>query len=417
MTELSTTATKAITANTHNSYKNAELNVTPAIMDRRAKDMGQRALFDGFMVMESVRSPYEDMRDEIRSRVVEQDEAIDTIIEALERSAVRLPSDQRPIANLAFLGPTGVGKTEVAKTLSELIDEEFGSMIRVDCANFSNGHEVSTLLGSPPSFVGREQVPMFTKDRVETGKTIILFDELEKGSPELYNIMLKIMDEGELTLNNGEEVSFRDTVIIMTSNLGAKQMADSLSTTSLGFGGKKLAASKPRLDKVAKEAFTEFFKPEFVNRITKTVVFHPLTGEGLGRVLDVKLNMLNVEYENEYGALLSVTPGARQHLVDIAQREAHFGARPLIRALENDVQTMFGRYTSAGQVPEGTHVRVYHRDELPEEFHPQDDSPLVFTQKRDESLRKYRPPKALAATAAHPALFKSEEAEVRQEEL
>ncbi len=406
MTELSTAAAEF---DTQKIFKSSELNVTPAIMDRRAQDIGKRAIIDGFMLMDTVRSPFERLRQEIRNRVVEQDDAIDAIIRALERSEVRLPSDQRPVANFAFLGPTGVGKTELAKTLSELLDEDFGTLIKIDCPNYSNGHEVTNLLGSPPSFVGREQVPIFSKERVENGKTVVLFDELEKGSPALYNIMLQIMDEGELTLNNGEVVSFRDTVLVMTSNLGAKQMSDSLSTTSLGFGGKKPTASKQRLEKVARDAFIEYFKPEFINRLTEMIVFHSLTGEGLGHVLDVKLDLLNAEYENEYGAMLSVTPGTRQHLVEIAQKEAHFGARPLIRALEKDVQTLFGRYTGAGHVTEGTHVRVYHRDELPEEFRPQDDSQLVFTQKKEARLRKYRPPVAIAAQA-HPALGISQEA-------
>ena len=377
---------------------------------RHARELGKRAMVEGFMIMELAQSPFEEIRQEMRSRVVEQDDAIDTIIEALERAPVRKQDDQRPMANLAFLGPTGVGKSEVAKTLADLMDDDGdGAIIKIDCSNYSNGHEVLMLTGSPPSYVGHTQEPLLSKHRVEGSRKVVLFDEVEKGSEKLYDLMLQIMGDGELTLNNGDTVSFRDTVVVLTSNLGAKEMSAELSPVSLGFSGQKKSTSKERLDSVATKQFTDFFKPEFINRLTKMAVFHPLSSEGLGRVLDVKLDDLNVEYEDEHGARITLTNTTREHLVAVAQQEPHLGARPLIRALEEEVQTVFGRYVGAGMVSEGTHIRVFHRDELPEEHQPQDGSTLVFTAKRDESLRKYRPPQAITA-ATHPALVKAEEA-------
>jgi ATP-dependent Clp protease ATP-binding subunit ClpA len=184
-------------------------------------------------------------------------------------------------------------------------------------------------------------------------------------------------------------------------------MSAELSPMSLGFGRQKKQADKRRLDHVATKEFTDFFKPEFINRLHKMAVFHPLSEVGLGRVLDVKLDDLNTEYEDEFGARITLSQATRAHLVTIAQEQPHLGARPLIRALEENVQTVFGRYIGGGHVPEGTHIRVFHRDELPQEYQPQDDGILVFTAKRDEALRKYRPPLEITA-ASHPAFVPAE---------
>lgn len=380
------------------------------VTGRHTREMGKRALIDGFILMELTQSPCEELRQEMRSRVADQDEAIDTIIEALERAPVRKLDDKRPIANLAFLGPTGVGKSEVAKSLAELMGGDGEkSIIKIDCSNYSQGHEVLILTGSPPSYVGHTQVPLLAKERVEDGRKVILFDEVEKGSEKLFDLMLQIMGDGELTLNTGEAVSFRDTVVILTSNLGAKEMSAELSPISLGFGGAKKPTDKKKLDRVATKEFTDFFKPEFINRLHKMAVFHPLSGEGLGRVLNIKLDDLNDEYEDEFGARISLSDATCDHLVAIAQTEPHLGARPLIRALEENVQTMFGRYVGGGHVPEGTHVRIFHESELPPECKPQDGSALVFTAKRDAALRKYRPPREITSVS-HPAFVKAEEA-------
>ena len=224
------------------------------VTGRHTREMGRCALIDGFTVMELTESPCEELRQEMRSRVIDQDEAIDTLIEALERAPVRKLDDKRPIANVAFLGPTGVGKSEVAKTLADLMnDAGEEAIIKIDCSNYSQGHEVLMLTGSPPSYVGHTQEPLLSKERVESGRKVLLFDEVEKGSEKLYDLMLQIMGDGELRLNNGQIVSFRDTVVILTSNLGAKEMSAELSPMSLGFGTKKALADKKRLDHVEKK--------------------------------------------------------------------------------------------------------------------------------------------------------------------
>jgi ATP-dependent Clp protease ATP-binding subunit ClpA len=353
--------------------------------------LGERIMgLEDFVLLEDVASPYENVRRQLAEKVVDQNEAIDAIVEALDRVEVRRSDDHRPIASLAFLGPTGVGKSETAKTLASLMTEGEGNLVKIDCSNFSNGHEVTALLGSPPSFVGHDITPQFAKSTVEAPGTVILFDEIEKGSSALYNLMLQIMGDGKLRLNNGDVVSFRETIIILTSNLGAQEMSDRLKAVPLGFGDQTIPKDKAVLESIARRSFTTFFSPEFVNRLNKTVVFHPLNDEGLGRVLDVKLAEANKEYEKKHGVRLSLSDATRAHLVTIAAKESHLGARPLIRALEDNVESMLGRYTGSGTVAEGTHIRVVHRDELPQSAAVTPGNTLLFTSREDKSIRKQR---------------------------
>lgn len=364
---------------------------------KHAKELGRRALeLDGFIVLDMAASPYDHVREKLESRVVDQPAAIDAIIEAIERSSVRLESDNRPIANLAFLGPTGVGKSETAKTLSTLMADGKSNLIKIDCSNFSQGHEVMALIGSPPSYVGHDITPQFSKEAVEQPGTVILFDEIEKGSTELYNLMLQIMGDGQLRLNNGNSVSFRETIVVLTSNLGAREMSDQLSPSRLGFVNKDSETDKESLEKIARKSFTDFFSPEFANRLNKVVVFHPLGTEALSRVLDVKVAEASAEYEKQFGVRLTLSDATREHLVNIAAEEPHLGARPLVRALEENIQTTFGRYSTRG-LPEGTHVRVIHRTEVPDTYRVQGDGALIFTAKPDASIRKQRVPIALPA--------------------
>lgn len=346
-------------------------------------------MFEGFTPMGTVESRYSSLRYELESKIIDQPFAIDAIIDALERSEIRLPNDKQPIANLAFLGPTGVGKSETAKVLSQQLGKGLGNLIKIDCSNFSHGHEVAALTGSPPGYIGHDKVPVLNKNVVEQPGTVVLFDEIEKGSPELYNLMLQIMGDGELKLNTGVVTSFKDTVIVLTSNLGAKEMKEQLSKMPFGLGAQKEEPSKDRLEHTARSSFEKFFKPEFVNRLNKMVVFHPLSREGLGRVLDVKLTELNKEYEKQLGARVTLSDATRDHLIELALKEPHMGARPLIRALQDNVQTIFGRYVGGGHISEGTHVRVFHISEAPANYVGKGE--LIFTAKKDATIKKEAP--------------------------
>jgi ATP-dependent Clp protease ATP-binding subunit ClpC len=223
------------------------------------------------------------------------------------------------------------------------------------------------------------------------------------------------MDDGELQLNNGDVTSFRDALIIMTSNLGAKEMAASLSGLPLGFAGRDRQASTDQLEEVAKKSFKEHFRPEFINRLTEMVVFHPLDRDGLGQVLDSKLALTNTEYESELGARISISQAVRDYLIDIAARELHMGARPLVRALDSNIYTAFGRYWGSNAIAEGTHVRVFHRSELGQAM-ADDESPLVFASKADNSIRKRQDPKALVAAFSNQAAAGARETEPEEVE-
>lgn len=349
--------------------------------------LGGHAVREVFTLLGEIESPYEDLRSELEARVVEQPAAIDAIISALEQSHARLDYDNRPIANLAFLGPSGTGKTESARALAEVLSGKgVENLVKIDCSNFSRGHEVALLTGSPPGYVGEKVTPLLAKKNIEKPGTVVLFDEIEKGAPALHNLMLQIMDDGNIRLNQGEETNFRDTVVIMTSNLGAAELAREVSGRNLGFnfGNKQFDAEK--VDAVARNSFKKSFRPEFINRLDEMIVFHPLSESGLSKVLDVKLGDLNDQYEYEYGIRLTLSEQVQQDLVATAAREPEFGARPLVRALEKQIQAKFGRYLEAGTISEGSHVHVYHQNEVKPSRAPGLDSSFVFAKRQDESL-------------------------------
>ncbi len=355
------------------------------------KAMGARAVFEGFMPMDHVSESHlaRYIREELEEKIIGQQSAIDAIAAAMDRDDVRLEKDPRPLATLAFLGPTGVGKSETAKTLAEATKRHYmNSLIKIDCSDFSHGHEVASLVGSPPGYVSREQVPILDADKVDDA-SVILFDEIEKGSPELHRLMLQIMGDGTLRLNNGKTAHFRHAAIILTSNLGAKEMAQRLSDSSLGFGNpQKKQPTTASLEQVAKRSFTEYFAPEFINRIDSLVVFQPLSEDTLREVLSTKLYDLNKSYIARFGVKLSLSDGAETHLVARAREETHLGARPLIRAFESEVQSQFGRYIGSGYASEGTHIRVFHASEVPDS--DADTQQLVFMSAPDASLRRKR---------------------------
>lgn len=364
----------------------------------RPRTLGRRALAsslpDGFIAMERPYSAFEQTRTILKDQIIGQDAAIDAIIDALDRQRARLPEEERPVATFAFLGPTGVGKSQTAKVLAESLTGLQERVVKVDCSNFSHGHEISKLVGSPPSYVGSEQEPFFSSRRIEQPGTVVLFDEIEKGSGALYNLMLQILGDGRLQLNNGEVTSFSETIIILTSNLGANELSETPGSVPLGFGSTQVAGmSLEQSDKQAMKRFTEFFSPEFVNRIDKQIVFRSLDEMSLGKVLDVKTDEASGYYEDEYGIRVSLTPATRQHLVDIAIREPQYGARPLVRAFEENVQSSFGRYLSARTIEEGSHVRIFHRDELPEghAYRAVEDQLIFGVQKDDTIIRKVKP--------------------------
>lgn len=364
---------------------------------RAVRNLGSHAIaFEGFEPMGIVESQYAWMKQELESKIIDQPEAVKAITEALERSAIRMPTDKRAIANLAFLGPTGVGKSETAKVLAELLGRmqgaTTGNLIKIDCSNYQHGHEIATLTGSPPGYVDGNIEPMLSRNNIEKPGTVILFDEIEKGSPELYNLMLQITGDGELKMSRGTKTSFHNTIIILTSNLGAKEMSEQLSRTPFGLGAVREAPNKENLESIAKKAFKKHFRPEFSNRLDKLVLFQSLTENGLGNVLEVKLSQANIQYEKQLGIRVSLSDAAKAHLVEKANLEPENGARPVVRAFENDILTKLGSYVGGNHIPEGTHIKVFHISEAPEGYEHNDDIPLIFARKTDTTIKKARRP-------------------------
>lgn len=357
------------------------------------RHLAEQAFLNGFMPIEGMKSAYDDLRNKLFERIIGQPEAINQIIDALDRSSIRHPDDNKPIATFAFLGPTGVGKSETAKALAqfqgEYEDDQY-TLVKVDCSNFSSGHEVATLLGSPPGYIGASQDAKLSKDAIEHPGTVVLFDEIEKGSKELYNLMLQIMDDGVLQLHNGDEVDFRDTIIIITSNLGAKEMSHELDGRQAGFGVQSRITDKAGLEKISTKAFKDYFSPEFTNRIDKLVVFHPLSPEAMLDVLNVKMAKSNAYYEEDFGVRITLSDSTKHHLVEMARQEPNMGARPLMRALDSEINSILGKHVNTEAIQEGTHVHVFHRNELPTDYKIQGDADLIFTAKEDKSIKKKR---------------------------
>lgn len=362
--------------------------------DRRLQlTMGERALsIDGNRVLGQPETTFKVLEKDLRASIIDQDQAIEAIIEAMDRSLVRLDDNPRPLATFAFLGPTGVGKSETAKVLAEFISGGDPRLVKIDCSNFSHGHEVAGLIGSPPGYVGRDQVPILNQKRIERYGTVVLFDEIEKGSDALNNLLLQILGDGELQLNDGTTTSFRNAMVILTSNLGAKEMSDHLNKNPLGFmSDNREEPSAEMVNRSARKAFEAFFRPEFVNRLDGTIVFNPLSREGLGKVLDVKLAEANYEYGEKFGMEVSLSEGTRSYLVNKSAEERGKGARPLVRAFEREIQGSFGRYVGGGLLQQGSSLGVYHTTECSEEVRcafPNQE--LIFTSHYDEMLWKTR---------------------------
>ena len=293
-------------------------------------------------------------------------------------------------------------ETELAKSIATVLSGGKLNLIKIDGAAYSHGHEVAALIGSPNGFRDSGAPVVFSKENIEKPGTVLLIDEVEKASPELFNLMLSIMDDGEIQTNTytaqdskGEEktknppTSFRNVIIVFTSNEGSEDMARLSKQQGTGFSvTRSEGPKKEELEDVAIKKFKKFFRPEFINRFNKMIVFHSLNTEHLYDILDVKLNQLNIEYQRQLGVNVTLSPATCDFLVKEAAKEPEYGARPLVRAIEGHIQTRVGRYLGADAVGEGTQVRVFHTSEAPDNYIHTNDSELIFTMKRDANLKK-----------------------------
>ena len=287
------------------------------------------------------------MEARLRERVVGQDEALTTVANAIRRSRAGLSDPRRPIGSFIFLGPTGVGKTETARALAEFLFDDEHSMIRIDMSEYMEKHAVARLIGAPPGYIGYDEGGQLTEAVRRRPYATILFDEIEKAHPDVFNILLQVMDDGRLTDAKGRTVDFKNTVLIMTSNLGAAFLTTEALKTDHDFEIARASVMR---------AVREHFRPEFLNRVDDIVLFRPLGNAQMSQILDLRLNELRKLLEDR-AISLELTEPARQ-LILATGSDAAYGARPLKRALQRMVQDPLAMKILDGEVLHGAHVKI-----------------------------------------------------------
>jgi ATP-dependent Clp protease ATP-binding subunit ClpB len=286
------------------------------------------------------------MDDELRRRVIGQDEAVAAVSNAVLRSRSGLGDPNRPIGSFLFVGPTGVGKTELAKALAAFLFHSERALVRIDMSEYMEKHTVARLIGAPPGYVGYEEGGQLTERVRSHPYTVVLFDEVEKAHPDVVNVLLQIMDDGRLTDGQGRTVDFRNTLVIMTSNLGSDLLAD--------------ATTDEERRRLLEPALRGHFRPEFLNRLDEVVIFHGLTEKEIGRIVDLQLAQVEGRLADRR-LRLKTTPAAKKLLAD-AGFDPLFGARPLKRTIQRLVVDPLSTRLLAGEVPDGSEVTVDARD-------------------------------------------------------
>ncbi len=271
----------------------------------------------------------------LHARVIGQSQAVTAVAKAIRRGRVGLKDPKRPIGSFLFLGPTGVGKTELTKALAEAMFGSENALIRVDMSEYMEGHSVSKLIGSPPGYVGFEDGGQLSEKIRKNPYSVVLFDEIEKAHPDVFNILLQVLDDGHITDSKGRKVSFKNTVIIMTSNAGANRIID---PKNLGFAAKEDKEKDfERMKSGVMEEVKRLFKPEFINRIDEIMVFRPLNKEEMKEIVSLLAKQLAGRMEEQLGMKLEITPALKEHLVE-KYSDAKMGARPLKRAMQSVIE-------------------------------------------------------------------------------
>ena len=299
------------------------------------------------------------MEELLHKRVVGQEEAISAVSRALRRARAGLQDPKRPIGSFIFLGPTGVGKTELCRALGQVMFDDENAVIRIDMSEYMEKHSISRLVGSPPGYVGFEEGGQLTQKVRNKPYSVVLFDEIEKAHPDVFNILLQILDDGRLTDSTGRVVNFKNTIIVMTSNAGASSIT---SKRSLGFGGsiettRDYEAMKERV----MEAVKDTFRPEFINRVDELIVFHALETDDIRQIAELMLQSVSKRL-NERGMRLSYDEAVVQYLADEGY-DPSYGARPLRRTIQRCVEDALSEEIIAGRIALGDAVELYMTDE------------------------------------------------------
>jgi ATP-dependent Clp protease ATP-binding subunit ClpB len=295
-------------------------------------------------MLESEQAKLLHMEDELRMRVVGQDDALAAVSAAVRRARAGLQDPNRPIGSFIFLGPTGVGKTETARALAGFLFDDEHAMTRIDMSEYMDKHTVARLIGAPPGYVGYEEGGQLTEAVRRRPYSVVLFDEIEKAHPDVFNVLLQILDDGRLTDGQGRTVDFRNTVLILTSNIGSQLIVD------LGPG------QRAELERRVHEALRAHFKPEFLNRVDETIIFHQLQRDQIRRIVDIQLARVEKLLE-ERRLRLEVSDDAKELLAEKGY-DPHYGARPLKRVIQRLLQDPLAMKVLAGEFPEGSKIRA-----------------------------------------------------------
>ncbi|MBQ5950967.1 MAG: ATP-dependent Clp protease ATP-binding subunit, partial [Lachnospiraceae bacterium] len=295
----------------------------------------------------------------LHERVVGQEEAVTAVSKAIRRGRVGMKDPKRPIGSFLFLGPTGVGKTELCKALAEALFGTENALIRIDMSEYMEKHSVSKMIGSPPGYVGFEEGGQLSEKVRRSPYSVILFDEVEKAHPDVFNILLQVLDDGHITDSQGRRVDFKNTVLIMTSNVGADRI---VAPKHVGFAVNDTAASRHEEMKTGvMDEVKKLFKPEFLNRIDETIVFHALTREQVSEIVDIMVRGIAERTKEATGVVLTVDESAKTYLMDKGYDEK-YGARPMRRTLQSSIEDLLAEEILDGNVKSGDRVTVYLKD-------------------------------------------------------
>lgn len=288
------------------------------------------------------------LEDELKKRVVGQDDALVTVANAIRRNRAGIAEENKPIGSFLFLGPTGVGKTETAKALAEYLFNDEKAIIRIDMSEYSEPHSVARLIGSPPGYVGYEEGGQLTEAVRRKPYTVLLFDEIEKANPQIFNIFLQIFDEGRLTDGRGRVVNFKNTIIIMTSNLGSDVIMEYANKSD-----KEMKAAVMAL-------VTKAFRPEFLNRLDQIVVYHSLSSELISKIVDIQLSSVATRLRRQ-DITVSFTPALKNHIAEVGY-DPVYGARPLKRAIQDEILDELALQLIEKTIQKGSQVKIDYKD-------------------------------------------------------
>lgn len=282
------------------------------------------------------------LEDELHTRVIGQNEAVTKVSDAIIRSKAGIKDPTKPIGSFLFLGPTGVGKTELAKTLAEKLFDDENNMVRIDMSEYMEKYSVSRLIGAPPGYVGYEEGGQLTEAVRRKPYSVVLFDEIEKAHPDVFNVLLQVLDDGRITDSQGRTVDFKNTILIMTSNIGSQYLLDGIQDDgSISEEARNLVMQDLRAH----------FRPEFLNRLDETIIFKPLTKDNIGHIVDLLLKGLNKRLADQE-LTVELSPAAKQFVIE-GGYDPVYGARPLKRFVQKEVETSTAKLILGGQVSEG----------------------------------------------------------------